>query len=273
MIAAIHQPQYMPWIGYMNKIAHADVFVILDTVQYKKNEWQNRNRIKTAAGSQWITVPVCYHYPEKILEVKINNTVRWGAKHYASLVTNYHRAPYFNVYADFFKETLSTQWEFLADLNVFIIESLTHIWGLNTNIIRAHTISVSAQNPTARLVDICLALGADTYLSGRDGMKYMDMKQFADNGIKVIFQQFSSVVYPQLFHEFIPNLSSIDLLLNCGIGASALIFEAGQGISMTNNNSYAHAPLHASSEHLLKSDLREHSTIYTYQENKSGLHN
>ena len=134
MIAAIHQPQYMPWLGYMNKIAGSDVFVLLDTVQYKKNEWQNRNRIKTATGFQWITTPVCYHYPEKIMEVKINNMVRWRAKHSASLVTNYNKAPYFQTYADFFKEIFSKKWELLVDLNIHIIEFLTTIWKLNTGV-------------------------------------------------------------------------------------------------------------------------------------------
>ncbi|MGA1826332.1 MAG: WbqC family protein [bacterium] len=217
MITAIHQPQYMPWLGYMNKIASVDVFVLLDTVQYKKNEWQNRNQIKTATGSQWITTPVCYHYPQKIMEVRINNTVRWGAKHSASLITNYNKAPYFRTYADFFNNIFSKKWELLVDLNIHIIEFLTTIWKLNTDIVRASCIDMDEQNPTVRLVNICKALGADTYLSGRDGAQYMDLEQFADNGIQVVFQNFSAKTYPQLFNEFIPNLSSIDLLFNCGV--------------------------------------------------------
>ncbi|MGA1823660.1 MAG: WbqC family protein [bacterium] len=218
MITAIHQPQYMPWLGYMNKIASVDVFVLLDTVQYKKNEWQNRNQIKTATGSQWITTPVSYHYPQKIMEVEINNTVRWGAKHSASLITNYNKAPYFKTYADFFHDIFSKKWDLLVDLNIQIIEFLTTIWGLNTDIIRASNINMDEQNPTTRLITICKALGADTYLSGKDGAQYMDLEQFADNGIQVVFQKFSAKTYPQLFNEFIPNLSSIDLLFNCGVG-------------------------------------------------------
>ena len=89
MIVAIHQPQYLPWIGYFDKLDRADVFVLLDNVQYKKNEWQNRNRIRTSQGWQWITVPVLYKYPEKINVVKINNAIDWRRKHLSALVCNY----------------------------------------------------------------------------------------------------------------------------------------------------------------------------------------
>jgi len=110
VICAIHQPQYLPWLGYFDKIDRADVFVLLDTVQYKKNEWQNRNRIKTATGAQWLTVPVCYHYPELIKDVTINNRERWAHKHQQALRTNYAKAPYW--------EYLTSFWHQLWEVNV-----------------------------------------------------------------------------------------------------------------------------------------------------------
>jgi len=97
LIAAIHQPQYLPWLGYIDKMDKADVFCFLDNVQYKKNEWQNRNRVKTVGGWQWVTVPVSYKFPEKINAVKINNSVNWRRKHLQALVTNYGKAPYFSL--------------------------------------------------------------------------------------------------------------------------------------------------------------------------------
>ncbi len=216
MIVAIHQPQYIPWAGYMNKIANADAFVFLDIVQFKKNEWQNRNRIKTSTGWQWLTVPVSYHYPERILEIEINNLVPWGEKHWKTLVTNYSRAPYFKTYADFFHDTFSRKWEFIADLNIHIIEFLIDTWGLKTRTVRASQLGIDHEDSTGRLVAICRTLGADIYLSGRDGSRYMDMDQFYSNKISVSYQEFRPDVYSQLFTGFIPDLSSIDLLFNCG---------------------------------------------------------
>ena len=216
MIVAIHQPQYIPWIGYINKIANADIFVFLDTVQFKKNEWQNRNRIKTATGWQWMTVPVCYHYPQKISEVTINNKVRWGDKHWKTIVTNYSQTPYFQKYADFFRETLNREWTLLRDLNIHIIQFLAETWDLKTRLILASQLGIEEDDPTGRLISICQTLGGDTYLSGRDGVTYMNLDQFYINRIKICHQECHPEFYPQRFGEFIPHLSSIDLLFNCG---------------------------------------------------------
>jgi hypothetical protein len=216
MIVAIHQPQYIPWLGYMNKLANADIFVFLDTVQYKKNEWQNRNRIKTASGWQWMTVPVYYRYPEKILEIKIHDKVPWRKKHWKSLVTNYSRAPYFHIYADFFHDTFSREWELLTDLNIHITKFLADIWGLKAKTVRASQLGINHMDPTTRLVAICKKLGADKYLCGKHGPKYMNIDQFYHSRIKLLYQEFRPKVYQQLFEGFIPDLSSVDLLFNCG---------------------------------------------------------
>jgi hypothetical protein len=104
MIVSVHQPQYLPWLGYFDKIDRADVFVLLDTVQYKKNEWQNRNRIKTAQGPQWLTVPVTYRYPQRICEVGVNGRERWQHRQRQALATNYRRAPHWGMLEDFFED-------------------------------------------------------------------------------------------------------------------------------------------------------------------------
>jgi hypothetical protein len=92
MIVAVHQPQYLPWLGYFDKINRADIFVLLDNVQFKKNEWQNRNRIKTANGRQWLTVPVMYKYPQLINEVEINNKDKWQHRQRQAIISNYKKA-------------------------------------------------------------------------------------------------------------------------------------------------------------------------------------
>src|SRR3972149_6060262 len=118
MIAAIHQPQFIPWLGYFDKIDQSDVFIFLDNVQYKKNEYQNRNRIKTVDGWQWLTVPVLYKFPQKINEVRINNKIDWKKKHLHALITNYSRAKYFERYIEYFKELYSKEWEIISDINI-----------------------------------------------------------------------------------------------------------------------------------------------------------
>jgi len=216
LIVAVHQPQYLPWLGYFDKIDNADVFCFLDNVQYKKNEWQNRNRIKSTHGWQWLTAPVLYRFPQKINTVRINNTVNWKKKHLQALITNYGKAPFFDDFFNFFEGVYSTEWEFLADLNIYLVQQLIGMLGLESKTTaRASELQLS-DDPTDRLIDICKTLGGDTYLSGRDGTQYMDLERFRQRGIRVIVQDFKHPVYPQLFGDFQSHLSIVDLLFNCG---------------------------------------------------------
>jgi hypothetical protein len=216
LIVAVHQPQYLPWLGYFHKMMQADVFCYLDNVQYKKNEWQNRNRIKTAQNWQWITVPVCFRFPQRINEVEINTKQPWFKKHLQALVTNYSKAPYFEDYFSTFEACFCREWKWLFELNIFLIEHLRELLGLQQKqTLLASELSLS-NDPTGRLVDICKSVGADTYLAGRDGANYMDLEQFEKNSINVVFQEFQHPVYPQLFNGFQSHLSLVDLLFNCG---------------------------------------------------------
>ena len=229
MIVAVHQPQYLPWLGYFDKIRRADVFCYLNDVQYKKNEWQNRNRIKTAQGWQWITVPVRYRFPQKINEVYINNAVEWKKKHLQAMVTNYNRAPYFKQVVGILEDAFSKDWEFISELNVHLIESLKIMLNLETKR-SVHSSDLELRDePTDRLIDICKALGADTYLAGQGGIEYMDLERFEKSGLKVIIQEFKHPVYPQLFEEFQSHLSIVDLLCNCGPESMNIICEANAG--------------------------------------------
>jgi hypothetical protein len=216
LIVAVHQPQYLPWLGYFDKIRRADVFCYLNDVQFKKNEWQNRNRIKTDQRWQWITVPVRYRFPQKINEVQINSAVKWKKKHLQALVTNYHRAPYFEPIAAILEDAFSKKWEFISELNIYLIESLKTLLDLQEKkSVRSSELKLR-EEPTDRLIDICKALGADTYLAGQGGLEYMDLQRFEQNGLKVVIQKFRHPVYPQLFAGFQSHLSIVDLLCNCG---------------------------------------------------------
>ena len=192
------------------------MFCYLDNVQYKKNDWQNRNRIKTLQGWQWLTVPVRYRFPQKISEVRINNTVNWKNKHFQTLVTNYSRTPFFKEFAKFFEQVYSHDWQYLADLNIALIERLKAAFGLApAPAVKSSDFSLR-QDPTDRLIDICKELKADTYLSGQHGVKYMDLERFKQHGIQVIIQEFAHPVYPQLYNDFQSQMSVVDLLFNCG---------------------------------------------------------
>lgn len=228
MIVAIHQPQYLPWLGYFGKMLQADLFCHLDCVQYKKNEWQNRNRIKTARGWQWLTVPVTYRFPQKINEVGIDNTTDWARRHLQALRTNYRRAPFFESYFPAIEALLSRRWESLSELNLSLIECIRGILGIaDKPAVRASSIG-AAEEPTERLIDICRELGADAYLAGAGAAAYMDVARVAQSGLRLLTQAFEHPVYPQRFDGFIPQLSIVDLIFNCGPESAVLIQAANR---------------------------------------------
>jgi hypothetical protein len=216
MIVAVHQPQYLPWIGYFHKIDQADVFVLLDTVQFKKNEWQNRNKIKTAQGWQWLTVPVLYRYPQLIQEVPINNKVDWQRKQRQAIISNYKKAPYYELLEPFFEEIFCSSWHMISQLNIEVVRRLTRILGIDTHLYVASEIGAFPNDPDERLIGITQHFGAKTYLAGAGGRGYMDLKKYGKAGIEVVFQEFTHPVYDQLFGEFEPSMSVIDLIFNHG---------------------------------------------------------
>ena len=215
MICAIHQPQYLPYLGFFDKMKRSDIFVFLDDCQFKKNEWQNRNRIRTKDGWQWITVPVRYRFGEEIREIEINNNTNWRHKHLQSLLTNYGKTPCFKEYIDFFKETYKRGWEFLVDINLHFIGYLMGALGIKTKTVLSSQLDIKTTG-TRRLIDITKKVGADTYLSGPGGREYLEIGEFKEAGIKLIFQEFKHPEYKQQFEGFIPNLSVVDFLFNCG---------------------------------------------------------
>jgi len=232
MRVAIHQPQYLPWLGYFDKMDQVEVFVLLDTVQFKKNEWQNRNRIKTAMGWQYLTVPVLHRFPQRIGEVEINNRVPWSRKHLQALISSYASAPFFDVHRPFFEEVYTRPWQRLLDLNLTILNYLVEALGLRTKLVLASSLALpEPEGATERLIAICQALGADTYLSGVGGRGYLDLGRFEAAGIQVRFQEFRCPTYPQRFGPFEPNLSIVDLLFNCGEGSLEILRQGRQETS------------------------------------------
>ncbi len=216
MIVSVHQPQYLPWLGYFDKIDRADAFVLLDTVQFKKNEWQNRNLIKTAQGPHWLTVPVTYRFPQRINEVAVNNRDRWQHRQRQALISNYRGAPFWDGLSTFIEEIMDTPWACLSPLNIFTVKRLAEILGIRTPIYIASELALFPDEPDERLIAITRHLGGDAYLAGSGGRKYMNLDRFEQSGIPVLFQEYRHPVYDQLFGAFEPYMSVVDLLFNHG---------------------------------------------------------
>jgi hypothetical protein len=213
---AIHQPHYLPWLGYLAKWAAADVFVLLDTVQYEKNGWQNRNRIKTAAGPSWLTVPVHARLGTPIVDVTVDDIQPWRQRHLCAIEQAYAQAPHLERHRAALSHLYETPWTHLAPLAVTNAEWLARAVGVTTPAHLASKLGVTASDPTGRLLALCAAVGADTYLAGRDGARYIDVTRFADAGIRVLYQAYTHPIYAQLHGDFVPNCSALDLLLTHG---------------------------------------------------------
>lgn len=227
MICAVHQPQTFPWLGYIAKIIQSDTFVILDNVQFKKNEWQNRNRIKTNNGPQWLTVPVIHHFGQLISDVQINNNTSWRHKHIQSLKTNYGKALYFSEIMPEIEGLYNREWQSLAEFNVAGIKWILKKLAINTPIVIASEIEELKDNqditPDDRLILITKLMQADTYLSGAGGHDYLQIDLFPKNGLQLIFQNYEHPKYQQLHGDFISHLSVLDLLFNAGPRACEII--------------------------------------------------
>ncbi len=216
MIVSIHQPQYLPWLGYFDKIDKADVFVLLDDVQFKKNEWQNRNKIKTAQGWQWLTVPVTYQYPQRINEVGINNRDRWQHRQRQALLSNYRKAPFWHCLEGLLEEIFASEWQYISALNIHVVRRLAEVLGIGTPIHISSEIGTFPEDPDERLIAITKHFGSETYLAGSGGRDYMDLQKYEKNGLNVLFQDFKHPQYQQLFGMFQPFMSVIDLIFNHG---------------------------------------------------------
>lgn len=219
MIVTIHQPEHLPWLGFFDKIRQADVFVMLDHVQYRKNYYQNRNRIRAAGGTVWLTAPVLTkgNSDQAINGVRINNegSPRWKEKCWISLVQNYRKAKFWSLHESFFERLYQTNWTRLVEMNEAVIRYLLTAFSIDVKVLKSSELNVEGHRSDL-LLDICRKVGASLYLSGVSGKEYLDLKMFADVGIEVRVQEFHHPIYKQAYEPFIPCMSAIDLLFHYG---------------------------------------------------------
>lgn len=218
MKIAIHQPEHLPWLGFFHKINMADIFVVLDNVQYRRRYFQNRNKIRTKSGELYITVPVVRANRDALLikEVRIfRNDLKWKRKNIESIFNAYSKAKYFNDYADKIREIYLRDYELLINMNLEFIKYLMQVLRIKTEIILSSSLKVNGRKENL-IMNICKELKADTYISGISGKNYLNTQDFKEAGIKLIYQEFHHPIYKQLYEPFLSCMSVIDLLFNYG---------------------------------------------------------
>lgn len=218
MIAAGHQPNYLPWLGFFDKMFQCDVFIILDDVQYEKQGFTNRNKVKTFQGIKWLTVPVKHvGHPLAVNEVQISNASEpdWAKRHWLTLKQNYCKAPFWEKYAVFFEDIYKKNWTKLFDLNMCLIRGIMRFLNIHTPLVLSSSLGVYAKKSEGALAR-CKAVGADTLFSGTGAKAYLNLEEFKREGIKVVFQDFQYPIYTQLHGDFAPNLSVVDYLFCTG---------------------------------------------------------
>jgi hypothetical protein len=218
MRIAIIQSSYIPWRGFFDLISRCDEFVIYDRVQFVKRHWHNRNRIKTAAGCEWLTIPVITkgRYEQPIDTVEISEP--WADKHWRAIELSYRRARHFDAFAGIVRGWYerAAKERLLTEINALFLVEIAKLLGLATRIVRDTTYPASGAK-SERLLTIIRAAGADRYLSGPSAKAYLDQELFASERVAVEWMAYEGYEdYPQLYGAFEPAVSILDLLFNVG---------------------------------------------------------
>jgi hypothetical protein len=228
-LVGIHQSHYLPWLRYVEKVVRCDVFVVLDDIQYTKNGWQNRNKVKGPGGPVLLTVPVHAGLGARLCDVTINDAVPWRRKHWRTIEQAYARAPHFDAVAPFLKETYERAWTRLTELNDAMLDWVVELVKPETRVVRSSALDVPGE-ATTRLANLVKAVGGTHYYSGAFALDaYLDAGLLAREGIDLELQRWRTPEYPQQHGAFIPDLSILDLLMNRGPDALAVLRSGGSG--------------------------------------------
>jgi len=220
---AIHQPNYLPWIGFFQKMALVDIFVILDTVQFSKDSYTQRTKIRTKEGWIWLTIPVeKKFYFRPINEVYLPPNDKWKKKHKIAMISNYAKASFFD--KNFIEQYYCNEFTKLQEFNEFGIFYLKDKFGIRTEVVRASELGINKDSKsTELLIEIAKQVGGDVYISGIGGKNYMEEEKFEREGIEIKYFEFKPFKYSQRWEGFEPYMSAIDLLFNVGEKAKELI--------------------------------------------------
>jgi hypothetical protein len=221
-VAAI-QSSFIPWRGYFDFIASVDCFVFLDDVQYTTRDWRNRNLIKTPKGVEWLSVPVLHkERSQLVLETEIDYSTSWRKKHIGTWSANYRASPYFDVMLEILAESTENEVRTISELNIKLIRKICDYLNICTPMMLSNELAIEG-NKTTRLINLLEKLNATSYLSGPSADNYIDKEAFRKNGIQLEYKSYDYTQYPQLWGEFIGEVTVLDLISNCGPGSRELI--------------------------------------------------
>lgn len=243
MIVAAHQPHYLPWLGYLDKMAKADLFVVMDDLEYGVRNFQNRQRLKLAHRAGWLTVPILRRSAsDRILDKEIASSAsrrqHWQHRHWRTLVTSYGASRYFADYAEELRDVYTRPWRMLIDLDLHMLALARRWLGIRTPIIRSSQLGLTGRS-TERLIQLCKRVGARSYLSGTgDSTNYLDVESIGRAGFGVVWQHFTHPVYPQRYPAtgFRPGLGFLDLVLNCGPASRDILFGPSHPVQLSGSS-------------------------------------
>ncbi len=223
MRVVINQPNYIPWRGYFDLIDDADLFFYHDDVQYTKQDWRNRNRIKTKNGSLWLSVPVKKGTTDTLIkDVQINHEQKWAQSHRQQIIEAYRCAPFFKTYADAFFSILEKRHERLIDLDMETTAFVSEALGIKTPMRLVSEMNLAGKK-TDKLLAVLKASCAHEYISGPAAKAYIDEKRLEEAGIKLTWKEYNYAPYPQLWGDFEGAVTALDLLFNCGPEARSFL--------------------------------------------------
>lgn len=212
---AIHQPNYIPWLGYFYKISQADYFVFLDDVQYSNEGMHNYHYIKTQNGPLRIKIPVFQTLGDKINAIRVNDELNWREKHLSLLLASYSKADNFKeIYTDF-RTLINEKHAYLSVLNTEIIKFICNKLGIKSEFINSSSLNIKSSREE-KVIDICTALGCEIYYSGTGAKAYQQEEHFERKGIELRYSEFHIFSYKQQYSHFQPNVTILDFLMNCG---------------------------------------------------------
>lgn len=218
---AISQSNYIPWKGYFDMINSVDVFVIYDEVQYTKNDWRNRNLLKTKNGVEWITIPVKHTKLNQTIDETLVATTNWNVKHWKMIQATYGKAPYFNKYKEELEALyININTNSLSEINFTFMKKICELLGITTKLINSRSLNLQGDR-VERLIDACIKLNANIYVSGPTAKGYLDEKLFSLNNLSIEWMDYSGYKsYKQMTLPFEHAVSVLDLLFNEGDNAS-----------------------------------------------------
>ena len=228
---AILQPNYIPWKGVFDLISRVEVFVFYDDVQFTAKDWRSRNRIRTAQGDLWLTVPVLSKglRNQRICDAVIDPLSNWQTKHYKALKANYQKARYFKDYEYLLEQLyLANKWSKIADLNIFATKLIAGAMRINAEWHRSSDLRQSGSKDGEKAINLCKLLGCDYFINGPSAEAFMNASLFLENGIVLDYISYSYPEYEQLHRPFVHEVTVLDVIFNCGPDARTFVC-MGQG--------------------------------------------